>query len=55
MKKKAAKKSTSTPKANGAKAEGFDATPSKGGQAKKVVKVTGCQRKNGSYGYLVTW
>jgi len=32
----------------------FDA-PQKGGSAKKVAKVCGCQRRSGTYGYLVQW
>ena len=54
-KKKATKKSVGSPAVkNGAK-EGFEPTPSKGGPNRRVTKVTGCQRKNGTYGYLVTW
>jgi hypothetical protein len=29
--------------------------PQKGGSAKKVAKVCGCQRRSGTYGYLVQW
>ena len=51
----ATKKAKSTPAKAKKEMDGFGAVPSKGGVNRKVAKVTGCQRKSGAYGYLVTW